>query len=148
MNCTHPHLPQAREARAHRGAVLLEVVLALVLFVGAVTVIGTAMTASIEGVERQRLSLHASDLAVTVFSELQLGIRSPATSGAESFKPPFEEWTSELFLSGVEDEIGGSSGLTRVEVVIRHKTAPRVFRLAQVLKIDKGKAFSSASIER
>ena len=138
----------ARAPRLRRGAVLLEVVLALVLFVAAVTVIGTAMTSSIDGVERQRLNLHASNLAVSVLAELQLGIRSAATSGVEAFKAPFEEWTSELLLSATEDETGGSSGLTRVEVVIRHKTAPVVFRLAQVLKLDKSQAFKSAAVER
>lgn len=127
-------------ASARTGAVLLEVILALVLFVGAVTVVATAMSSSIDGVERQRLNTHAADLAVTVLSELQLGIRSPSPSGAEPFKAPFEDWTAEVLLGPLEDDPNGTSGLTRAEVVIRHKQSPVVVRMAQVFAMDRGRA--------
>ena len=54
--------------RWRHAAVLLEVVLALVLFVAAAAVIASAINASLESVERQKLNLHAANLAVTVLS--------------------------------------------------------------------------------
>ncbi|MSU60839.1 MAG: hypothetical protein EXS31_00335 [Pedosphaera sp.] len=122
-----------------RGAVLLEVVLALVLFVGTVAIVTSAMNSALDGVERQKLDLHASDLAVSVLSELQMGARSIDTAGPDAFAPPFENWTWQLALTPTETETGDNSGLTRVEVVIRHKEASVVHRLAQVLKLDRPK---------
>src|SRR6188474_1162503 len=61
---------------ARAGSVLLEVVLAIVLFAAAAAVVGMALKASIDGAQRLRLSTHAGNLAVTVISELQMGLRS------------------------------------------------------------------------
>jgi len=112
------------------------VVLALVLFVGGAAVIAGALHASLEGVVRQRLNTHAVNLAITVLSELQIGLRSADTAGPESFAPPFEEWTWQLALAGLGEHETEPSGLTRVEVIIRHKDPPLVYRLAQVVKLE------------
>lgn len=127
-----------------RGAVLLEVVLALALFVAAVAVISSGMNMSLNGVERLRLSAHALDLGVTVLSELQMGVRAADVSGTpQVFDPPFESWTWEVLLTPMDDEVGQQSSLTRTEVVIRHKDPPVVQRLSQVLpseKVKRGRA--------
>ncbi|HAM72284.1 MAG TPA: hypothetical protein DCM86_11630 [Verrucomicrobiales bacterium] len=118
---------------------LLEVILALVLFVGAVTVIGIAMSTSMEGVERQRMNVHAANLALSVLSEVQLGIRVPSGAGAEAFHQPFENWTAEVALSSLEDDPSGGGGLTRAEVVVRHRQAPIVYRVCQVFALDRSR---------
>ena len=120
------------------GAVLLEVVLALLLFVAAVAVVSGALNASMASVERQRLAMHAADLAATIHAELDLGLRSTESLGPEGFAKPFEDWTWQLIPGAVEDETtGGASGLTRVEVVIRNTNSPAVYRLAQTHKAVK-----------
>lgn len=126
---------------------LLEVVLALVLFVAAAAVIGGAIHASINSVDRLRLNTHALNLAVTVLSELQMGIRSVQTPGPEAFREPFENWTWELQSEAVQSEIGEASSLTKVEVIIRHKQEPVVHRLSQIVRlgvVGRGKEESSA----
>ncbi len=123
-----------------RGAVLLEVVLALALFVAAAAVIGSGLNAALNSVERLRLNAHAADLAVTVMSELQLGMRAVDTAGTEQpFEAPFEDWTWEVQLTPMDDEVGQASNLTRAEVVIRHKAPPLVHRLGQVFPADSVK---------
>jgi type II secretory pathway pseudopilin PulG len=120
--------------------VLLEVVLALALFVAAAAVIGSGLNASLSSVERLRLRAHALDLAVTVMSELQLGARAVETPGtAQAFDPPFDDWTWEVQLTPLDDEVGQQSSLTCAEVVIRHKAPPLVQRLSQVLPVDSVK---------
>jgi len=119
-----------------QGAVLLEVVLALVLFVAAAAIVTSGMNASMDSVERQRLNVHALDLAVTMLSEIQMGLRSAEAAGPEDFEAPFENWTWELQSTPVETEIGEASA-ARVEVVIRHRDAPVVYRLAQVIQPGK-----------
>src|SRR5258708_4398278 len=95
-----------RTRRRHRqeGAVLLEVILALVLFVAAAAVLTSGLSSSLDGVERLRLNTHAADLAVTVLSELQLGIKSLALSGPQQFEAPLDAWTWELVASPVQAE--------------------------------------------
>jgi len=123
-----------------RGAVLLEVILALVLFVAAAAVISSALNASLDGVERQKLKTHAVNLALSVLSELQMGLRTTESTGPEPFESPFENWTWQLALTPQEDEVGETSGLTQVEVIIRHDEPALVYRLAQVLKLEAPKA--------
>jgi hypothetical protein len=123
-------------SRKNRGAVLLEVVLALLLFVATVAIVSSAMNASMESVERQRFALHAANLAATVHAELDLGLRMTEELGPEPFATPFDEWTWQLVPAGVEDQTTGeASGLTTVEVVIRNTNAPSEYRLAQTHKI-------------
>lgn len=119
------------------GAVLLEVVLALVLFAAAAAIIGAGMHSAISSVERQKLNLHAVNLAASVLSEIQMGFRSVESVGPESFDSPFDHWTWQLILAPTETEAGEPSDLTRVEVIVRHDDPALVHRLTQVLKLEK-----------
>ncbi len=124
-----------------RGAVLLEVVLALILFVAAAAVITGGMHASLDSVDRMRLNTHAADLAISVISELQLGIRGLDLTGPEPFEPPYENWTWEIVITSDEVPVVGSglaieeeSPLTQVEVIIRHQDPPLTYRLSQLIR--------------
>ena len=121
------------------GAVLLEVILALVLFAAAATIIGNSLTSAMESVERQRLSIHAVNLAGSVLAEIQLGIRSSTAGGPEAFEKPFDHWTWQLVPVATETEAGESSDLTRLEVVVRHDDPTWVHRLTQVLKVGQSR---------
>ena len=123
--------------RSTGGAVLLEVILALVLFVAAATIIGAGMHTAINGVERQKLNAHAVNLAVSVVSEIQMGLRNVESVGPEPFDSPFDHWIWELVLTSTETEAGESSDLTRVEVIVRHDDPVLVHRFSQVLKLEK-----------
>jgi len=124
--------------------VLLEVVLALVLFAGAATVIGIALNASMTSVERLRMSARATDLSVTVFSELQLGVRSIADTGPEAFGLEVPGWTWEVAATpwgGAES----ASKLTRVEVTILYDDKA-VHRAAQVMRLPSAEPGASAAV--
>jgi type II secretory pathway pseudopilin PulG len=120
------------------GTVLLEVLLALALFAGAAAVIGIGLKASIDGAERLRMSTHAGNLAVTVISELQIGIRSLAETGPEAFGPPFDGWVWEVAATPWGGSETKGEGLTRVEVIVRHEPTAFVYRLAQVIHANAG----------
>src|SRR5687767_12961746 len=78
-------------ARAKKtAAVLLEVVLALVLIAAAAAVIGGGLSVSIDRVQLLKLNAHASDLAISVMSELQMGTKVLSPEGPEAFEAPFE----------------------------------------------------------
>ena len=119
------------------GAVLLEVILALVLFAAAAAIIGAGLHSAIAGVERQKLNAHAVNLAASVLAEIQMGLRPPESVGPESFDSPFDRWTWELVLTPIETDAGEPGDLTRVEVIVRHGEPALVQRLTQVLKLEK-----------
>jgi hypothetical protein len=155
-------MPDRNSAIAQRGAVLLEVVLALVLFVAAATIISAGLNASLNSVERLRLTTHAANLAVSVVSELQMGIKTMDLAGAQPFAAPFEGWSWEVL--GVGDnqsppELNGGAGfqpasrttvLKTVEVVIRHDDPELVYRLSQTLQMEGSDSTkeATASLER
>ena len=146
-----PGCPTRRSERrrrdfARRGAALLEVLIALALFVAAAAVVTGALNSSLESLERQKLGTHAVNLTTSVMAEIQLGIRVPGGEGRRPFEAPFQDWTWEASLLPVENAIsatsatgatGTTAGSTRVEVVVRHMTAPVVQRLAQVIRIGR-----------
>ncbi|MBN2508408.1 MAG: hypothetical protein JXQ71_17150 [Verrucomicrobia bacterium] len=118
-----------------RGAVLLEVVLALLLFVGAAAVISGGLHAALTSVERMRLSMHAANLAISLVAELQLGIRGTEMQGPAPFDPPFEDWTWEMVAARQEFSVDSTGPeWTRVEVIIRHEDPPLTHRLAQLVQ--------------
>ena len=115
---------------------LLEVLLALVLFAAAAAVVTTAFNSSLASLERQKLGSQALNLAASVVAEVQLGIRPANSDSARPLEPPFEDWTWETALTPTETVGGGLTGLTRLEVVIRHQKSATVQRLAQVVNLN------------
>jgi type II secretory pathway pseudopilin PulG len=123
--------------RRSRGSVLLEVVLAIVLFAAAAAIIGTGLKTAIDGAERLRLNTHAADLAVTVLSELQMGTRSLADTGPEAFGPPFEGWIWQIAAVPWGDEENRAAPLTSVEVIVGYEPMAFTHRLAQVIQVSQ-----------
>ena len=113
---------------------LLEVVLALALFIGAATVISSGLNASVQAVYRLRQTTHAANLAVSVFSEMQMHIRPIASAGPEPFAAPFETWTWKIEVSEPESSPLEADAMRRVEVIITHTEDGIVQRLTQFMR--------------
>ena len=119
-------------------AVLLEVILALVLFVAAAAVIGSALSSSADSIERLRLGVHADNLAASVIAELEMGNRSAAVPGPAPFEAPFTNWTWQIV-----PPAGDLPGAP-FEIIVRHESGSPVRRLAQVIQLPGG-SFSSTN---
>jgi type II secretory pathway pseudopilin PulG len=129
------------------GVVLLEVILALVLFVAAAAILTATMNTSMASVERQKLSLRAENLASSVLAEIQLGARPVESASAIVFEPPFDDWSGEIAVTPTETEGGSASQLSLVEVVVRHKGTPTVQRQSQLLNLSSGKSEDTSSLD-
>ena len=126
------------QAPREGGAVLLEVILALVLFVAAAAVIGSALSSSADSIERLRLGVHADNLAASVVAELEMGNRSAAVPGPAPFESPFTNWTWQIVPPA--GDIPGAP----FEIIVRHESGSPVRRLAQVIQLPGG-SFSSTN---
>lgn len=120
-----------------RGAILFEVILAVVLFAAAAVIISGGLNASMRSVDRLKLNAQAVNLGVSVLSELQMGLRSLETAGPENFDPPFDEWSWEINSTPLQTESAEDTPANKVEIIIRHDEPPAVFRLAQILQPDE-----------
>ncbi len=127
-----------RQPCRESGAVLLEVVLALALFVVAASILTSGMSSSLDAVDRLRLNAHAADLAVTTLSEMQLGLKSVSLNGPEPFEPPLEQWSWEIVATPLEIDFESTGAAQRIEVVIRYAEDSLVYRLSQVMPVDAG----------
>jgi type II secretory pathway pseudopilin PulG len=137
-SCWTPFSGTKQRAQTKSGAVLLEVVLALVLFVGAATVLTSGLSSSLDAVERLRFNTRATDLAVSVLSELQLGIKTANLNGPQPFDQTLEGWTWEILAGPLHSEFEERSLMRKVEVVIRHAESGLVYRLTQVVPFEDG----------
>lgn len=126
---------------------LLEVVLALALFVAAATIISTGINASVQAVYRLRLETHAANLAISLISEMQMRARPITAVGPEPFEAPFTNWSYRIELRQSENSGTDSDALQPVEVVVSHTEEPIVYRLTQLFRAVEISANSTNLVE-
>jgi len=116
--------------------VLLEVVLALALFFGAALVVLAGLNSSLRTAQRVRLEAEAADLAVTLLSEIQMGLVPPDDDGPNEYEyEGLADWTWEIVTQPFEEgliEVALPEFL-HVEIVIRHLPSGYTYRLAQLM---------------
>lgn len=113
----------------HRGAVLLEVVLALTLFVSAATIIGAGLSASARSAAQMKVEAQLADLAETEMSEVQMGLVEQVDAAPTPYEAPLQDWTWQVACHPVE----GVEGLNRITVTVAHKPTNRSYSLTQIV---------------
>ena len=113
-----------------RAAVLLEVLLALALFVVASAIVTASLNASLRSLDRQRLQLHAANLSASALAEIQLGIRPSTPSPAQPIAAPQDAWSVEVAPHDAPPDFSGAQPLEHVQVIVRHRSEPVVQRLS------------------
>ncbi len=78
------------EARRRRGSMLLEVMLALAIFIMAGTAILNIVGGTMDGMNRMKLSRQAADLARSAMAKIEAGIETPQTLNG-----PVKPWAAE-----------------------------------------------------
>jgi type II secretory pathway pseudopilin PulG len=111
----------------------MEVLLAVVLFGAAVAIVTVAFNSSLDSLDRQKRSAQALNMAASILAEVQLGLRPAVSDGARPFEVPWQDWTWETSVTPLESAAGGLTGLSMLEVIIRHQKSSIVQRLAQVM---------------
>jgi Tfp pilus assembly protein PilV len=130
------HIAQTAKFQSRSGSVLLEVILALVLFVAAATIITAGMNASVAAVERLRRDSHTLDLALSVMAELQMNARPLESAGPEPFEAPFDDWMWRVDVSALESASVEADALKKVEVTVWHTTENSNQRIAELFRSD------------
>ena len=124
----HPRAKACRPVQARRGAALLEVVVALALFFGVAVAILGGLNTCVQSARDVRLQAQASDLAVTLLSEVQLGLVPVADAGPVTYEAPLEDWTWEITAVPVDAVVTGLE-VSHIQIIIRNTPQAYVYRL-------------------
>jgi len=126
--------------RRRAGVILLEVLVALALFVIAAAVVGSAMSSALRATVEIRTESRAANLAQWILSELEMGTLPMADTPETEFVPDEEDepaepatgadaWTYEIVTANMID----TPALKQVTVIVRNADpfAPYECRLTQ-----------------
>lgn len=128
-------------ARRVGGIALLEVILAMTLFVAAAGVVLGGLAAGIRAARDVQTEVQAADLAVTVLSEIEMGLVPVEDNTPQPFEAPRDEWTWQVVTAPV---VGAyeTPDLTQVQVVVVHVPSGYVYRLTQLLPAQEEDLFA------
>jgi hypothetical protein len=125
-----------RRRKHASGAILLEVVLAITLFVTAALVVLGAMNTSFDVTSKLELKAHAVDRAVTILSLLQtemIDLNDPDAAGG-LFEPPFDDWSYELAADEPLDTLDGPV-MQSITVTVTHEPDGYSYSLTQLFSV-------------
>ena len=106
---------------ARRGAILLEVIFAIVLFASAAAAVIGALNSCMQATGNIRLDAQSADLAVTLLSEIQMGLLPAVSDGPKPFDDPDRlDWTWEIATQQAEMPTTDLTPMVSVEVIITH----------------------------
>ena len=128
--------PRSRE---QHGGALLEVVLALSVFAVSASVLYTAFSSCGNAVRTERLGNRAVDLAVTVMSNVHLGIVDQADDGPNDFGeeyPELEGWEWTVAVEDTEDTLR-TEPMERVTVTVGNPSENIYTRLVEIMPAGK-----------
>lgn len=118
MRRTAPHTPRIRQpvtppGATRPGAILLEIVLALALFVAVAITLLSVVSGSIDSLNRSRDRLTAADHARNAMAMIEAGIARPETLIGQ-----VQPWTgSEESLAGFDDGLGPNAGALEMDAM-------------------------------
>ena len=122
--------------RTPRAVVLLEVVLSMAIFVAIASVALMSLDQCTRAVNRLRLEARAADIAVTILSEIQMGLLDPVDAGPETMTDPLAEWTWQVFTR--DDQVAQDLvPMREVEIVVSNPGRGFVYRLAHMMPVEE-----------
>ena len=122
--------PQGRAGR--EGAVLLEVIFSLTLFAATAAVVIGGLNSCIQGANDLRTGSQAADMAVTLMSEIQMGLVPPTDSGPTDYPAPDDDWTWQIVTAAM-DPVAPAPPQKQITITITNKTAAYSYSLVNVI---------------
>lgn len=129
-----------RQPARRRGAILLEIVLALAIFAGAATVVHLGLSRSMVAARRLRLDAQAENLALSKLAEIQAGIVETTASGPNNYDEADAnltgwEWSVEIVTVSEGTE---APPMRRVTVIVKKPSEHIAHRVAKLLPEEGG----------
>lgn len=111
-------LKTLRIRKAPAGVILLEVVLALTLFVAMAATVGAAVNQCSAAAGRLRIRTRGADMAVTLFSKIQMGLIEPVETEPTQYENEnLVDWTWEI----QTEEVDMATTVQHVKIIVTHE---------------------------
>jgi type II secretory pathway pseudopilin PulG len=101
--------------------VLLEVIFAIALLAAACGSIVGGLTACIRANRELWLESRAADLAVSLLSEIQMGLTAPVDEGPTDYLTPLEDWSWQVVTADLNPQTVAGAAMTQVQVTVTYK---------------------------
>lgn len=122
--------------RRRAGVILLEVIFSIVLFASAAAAVIGALNSCMQATDTVRLDAMSADLAVTLLSEIQMGLLPAVSDGPKPFEDSDRaDWTWEIATEQVESPLADLPPMVNVEVIVTHISG-YVYRLRTMMSQD------------
>ncbi len=130
-----PSLRTPAGAASRKGAVLLEIVLAMTIFVFSAAVVQSGLVSCLRSLSTVRLQNRAVNLAVTKLSEIQMGLLDVAGTELTSFEEEDEslsEWEWQVTAEPVGED-ADAPPMMLVTVTITNTSRRITYRLTEIM---------------
>jgi hypothetical protein len=117
-----------------RGAILLEVVLALTLLMAGSAVVLGSLSASARRAEQLRIEAHGQDLLASLMTEIQVGLREAKDAGPTPYEAPFADFSWQIAAADLPAGQASAPVMRQVTAIVRHRgqsVAAQEFRLSE-----------------
>ena len=104
-----------------RGAILLEVIFSIAILAAAGATILGGFTACIRAARDLRMESQAADLAVTLLSEMQMGVVAPVDEGPTDYLEPLQDWSWQVATMGLDPQTESGATMTQVQLTVTYK---------------------------
>ena len=111
---------------------LLEVIFATTLFVTTAAIVMLGTSRSLRVARNLQRDSQAANLAVTLLSEIQMGLVPPTDVGPEAYNEPLEDWTWQVVTEPVAEQLE-ETDIVRVEIIITRTVDGYTYRLAHLV---------------
>ena len=115
-----------------RGAILLEVIFSLTLFAAMAAVVIGGLNSCIQTANDLRIKAQAVDMAVTLLSEIQMGLVPPTNDGPTDYPPPDDEWCWQI-TTATMDPVPQAPAQTQVTITVTNKAEAYSYSLVYVV---------------
>ena len=144
--CLRREVPRRKQGgnTSQTGVALLEVLAALILFVGAAALIGGSFHQAVQRLQRMKLQTQALCLAQSVLDQIAAGVLSPQPGAVPSLDPPFDTWTVQVDVQPYAYGVGSISSLSLVRVTVQDPSGQVTVRLSRVFLTGQSQSYAQS----
>jgi hypothetical protein len=118
-----------------RGAILLEVIFSIALMAGACGAIIGGFNACWQANRDLWMEAKASDLAVTMLTEIQMGVVPPADDGPTDYADPLADWCWQVTTADLPPQTPDGPTLKQVQIVVTYKPQDYSYTLMELVTL-------------
>jgi hypothetical protein len=121
--------------QSRRGAILLEVIFSIALLAGACAAIIGGFNACAQANRDLWMESKAADLAVTMLTEMQMGVVPPEDDGPTDYADPLADWCWQVVTADLPPQTLDGPTMRQVQIVVTYKPDSYSYTLMELVNV-------------